>query len=260
MSPDILTLSASRIKTFASCPRKFYYHYIEEHPDPMHPAAAMGSAVHKTIEQVYKQGVEPFNTFQENWIAQMKEYPELTTHPKTNAAQQDGVKIITKYDFERRVPQELELEFRLPFPDPIDPVCYMRGFIDHIYEDGTLVDLKTSRNRPKPAILGFDPQFIIYEWAFLNIYGELPRHVYWHHLRTGEDIEAIVRGHGQLDHVRRLVDKIARMYRTMERRKSALEERGKTDDGVIHLFDRNAGEPCLFCSYRTPCLGEQEAH
>lgn len=254
---DLLTLSASRIKSFSSCPRKFYYRYILEEPEPQNPAAAMGSAVHKTIEIVHQEGGDPVNTYNGLWIEQMKEHPEIQTHPNVHRVHQDGVKIVEKYDFAKRTPTELELEFTLPFPDPIEPICYMRGFIDHIYEDGTVVDLKTSRNKPKLSVLGFDPQFIIYDWAFLNIYQELPKALYWHHLRTGEDLEAVVRGKGQLDYVIEMVMKINRLYRAMHRRKEALQERGREDETLITLFNRSVGESCLFCSYRGPCLGEE---
>ena len=50
-------LSASKLKTFNACNRKYYYEYVDKQPSKKHPAACLGSAVHKTIERVYKEGV-----------------------------------------------------------------------------------------------------------------------------------------------------------------------------------------------------------
>jgi PD-(D/E)XK nuclease superfamily len=256
---ELHTLSASKLKTFASCPRKYYHQYIEKVPQPRHPSGAMGSSVHKAVERVYRNDTnDPLSAYNEAWGAEFTQYPELLSDQRTSKIQREGVTILGNYNFERRVPKEVELEFRLPFPDPIDPVCIIHGFIDQIYADATIVDLKTSRNRPLKGVLAFDPQFVLYDWAYLNLYGEVSSAVLWHHLRTSEDIVADVKGSKQFANVQRLVDRVLRLHRTVERRSTALQERGLVDNEVDTLFDRSVGESCLFCSYRVQCLGVGE--
>ena len=52
-------LSASRIKLFHTCARKWYYKYIEEIPDPQTQATNFGSDIHKQIEQYYLANKTP---------------------------------------------------------------------------------------------------------------------------------------------------------------------------------------------------------
>jgi putative RecB family exonuclease len=47
---DILVLSASRIKTFQQCPRKYYYNYIEKLPRKDWPHFDLGTLVHGALE------------------------------------------------------------------------------------------------------------------------------------------------------------------------------------------------------------------
>jgi hypothetical protein len=42
--------SFSRLKLFATCPRRFALKYVEKQPDPPGPAAILGKTVHKAIE------------------------------------------------------------------------------------------------------------------------------------------------------------------------------------------------------------------
>jgi len=37
--------------------------------------------------------------------------------------------------------------------------------------------------------LEHDPQFLIYRWAYQQMYGTYPWKVVWHHLKSGEKIE-----------------------------------------------------------------------
>jgi len=46
----ILTLSASRVKTYQQCPRKYYYNYIEKLPTKDWPHFDLGTLVHGSLE------------------------------------------------------------------------------------------------------------------------------------------------------------------------------------------------------------------
>ena len=114
MTDALLTLSASKLKTFSSCERKFYYEYVDKRETKRHPAAALGTAVHKTIEKVYLEQVDPITTFLDVFgnelisceIEPNEVKPELT---------RDGLKMVTLYKYEKRQPVEMEVEFYYPF-------------------------------------------------------------------------------------------------------------------------------------------------
>lgn len=55
---DIKKISASAIKTFETCPKKFYTEYVLKKRPPTHPAAAMGSCLHKMFEESCKAVVQ----------------------------------------------------------------------------------------------------------------------------------------------------------------------------------------------------------
>jgi len=50
----ILTLSASRVKTFQQCPRKYYYNYIEKLPRKDWPHFDLGTLVHGSLEHFHE--------------------------------------------------------------------------------------------------------------------------------------------------------------------------------------------------------------
>lgn len=51
----ILTLSASRIKTYQQCPRKYYYNYIEKLPRKDWPHFDLGTLVHGVLEHFHEE-------------------------------------------------------------------------------------------------------------------------------------------------------------------------------------------------------------
>lgn len=51
----ILTLSASRVKTYQQCPRKYYYNYIEKLPRKEWPHFDLGTLVHGALEYFHEE-------------------------------------------------------------------------------------------------------------------------------------------------------------------------------------------------------------
>jgi CRISPR/Cas system-associated exonuclease Cas4 (RecB family) len=234
---ELPRLSASKLKTFSSCPKKFYYEYVDRQESTKHIAAIMGTAVHKSIDSVYsarRNGHASQDVDILYHIAWTEEFIRSPGAVYDRKVFEDGLGIVKRYDFEKRTPNATEFEFRLPFPDPIMPMCEIHGYIDQMYDWG-LVDMKTSKRKPAQVLLDNDLQFIVYAWAFYNIVGENPNHVLWHHLRTGEDLEFNLS-----------IDKVDLASRVVER---ILESQESS------VWDRNVGEACLFCSHRRVCLG-----
>lgn len=243
---DLPRLSASKIKTFTACPRQYWYRYIKR-DESRHIAAAMGSAVHTSIDRTYRawkedKPADPATFYTQGWYSEL----EKSGIPDDNKVYKEGLGIVQRYDWKRRTPEKGEVEFILPFPDRHSPMCEIHGYIDQIYDWG-LVDLKTNKRKPDELVLNHDLQFIIYSWAYLQLYGEKPNHVFWYHLRTNEDIPVDAFSRAKVEYATRKIDAL-------------LEEQyqqANDDENMFTWFDKNIGPACMWCSYKRQCLGEE---
>lgn len=102
-------LSASQIKTFARCKRKWGWEYIAGHRPPPGPSAELGIRVHSILEAYLKDGVMPRSDTKEGQIA---------------AA---GLSLLPPRDV-----GWLAVERRIDFSHGDPPIAY-RGFIDCLY-------------------------------------------------------------------------------------------------------------------------------
>lgn len=227
-------MSASRLKTFSVCQRQYRYKYIDKLPQEKTQNLVLGSSVHKAIERAYR---DP--KLQENRVELIIECYKneveqngLELDPK---ALQDAAKIFDRYDFTRRTPRELELEFTLPFPNVAHPLCYINGYMDQVLDEG-FVDMKTNKYKPRQYVLDNDLQFIIYNWAFQEIHGYAPLLKVWQHLRTGDEFDADVAGKEDL--AIREIEKIL-------------------ETEFTGVYDKHVGDWCGWCPYQEPCLGKK---
>lgn len=226
-------ISASKLKTFSECPQRYFYKYIDRAPEGKHPAALLGSAVHRTIEQLHTGALEQDEAvpaFVQDLRARSKD-EQLYVPDKLY---QDGMRMLDQYDATRRTPQLVEVEFKIPFPGVED--VEIHGFIDQLYDWG-FVDLKTNKRRPLQGVLNNDYQFMLYAWAFKELSGEEPMHSIWHHLRDSTDIESFM--DDGIEKVRTLILRVIEADRT----------------GV---YNKNIGSACAWCPFRVPCLGTDQ--
>lgn len=233
-NPNLRVLSASKIKTYAGCARKYKYAYIDRLDQEKHPAAILGSSIHKSIERIYRNPTLEPNRLQ----VYLECYNEEVTKSETTYEQRyvrDGAKMIQLFDFDKRTPKELELEFVLEFPNKAHPLCYIHGYMDQVFDAG-FVDLKSNARKPGQFVLDNDLQFILYDWGFTELMGYEPDFRIWNHLRTGEDLEADVAG--KLDDAQREVEKIL-------------------DAEATGIYDKHTGDWCRWCSFQEPCLGKK---
>lgn len=231
----MIKISASKIKTFSSCERQFFYRYIDRVPTGVGGRALLGRCVHKAIELGF-QGRDPFEVYNEEWMRGVK---EVTGTDNMQKLYNEGLKMLDIYDFDQIPPVEMELGFELPFPNRDNPAVLIQGYIDQIFPGGVLVDMKTSVKRPQISALKYSPQFVLYAWAFRELYGKLPK-VYWHHLRTGEKFLADV----QEDQIKSIIPIV-----------KGLEAQIKYAD-EIEQYHRNVGFECSFCPFSDICLGD----
>jgi len=190
-------ISASKVKTYKTCQKQYYYKYVipfHNRPDQANNVAAlMGTALHKAIELKYKDKANPIVTFQtvmretiDEW--EQKQQP-INGMLYYSSLLKTGTDILKKFDWSRFEPIGLEVHFDLPFPSPENPLVMVNGIIDLETMDGTIVDHKSTKTKPKQDELDFDAQFLLYSWAYRQIYQNPPYKVIWNHLRTGELLE-----------------------------------------------------------------------
>jgi len=224
--------SATMLKMFLQCPRKFEYRYLRKLPEEKNVWAVTGTSVHTAIQyghDLKKDGAE-YNEIVlpviEKFDTTFCELDGYSYGPQSNKLYKESQKMLREYAFDRD-PEIQEHYFEID----IDGIIFV-GYIDQLYPWG-FVDLKTSRNKPNKVVLDNDPQFIIYSFAYRGFYGKDVDKAYWHHLRTGEDIEANV----DTDHIYRL-EELASHIQKQE------------------FFPRSHSVLCNYCSFKDFCFSD----
>lgn len=195
----MLTLSASRIKLYQSCRATYHDQYILKNTQPLNTSALMGSALHKAIEYNYRFLHDPikgnprrvFDAYMmrmyDYWNKSGKEFKEYESFMDLLKT---GRGILATFPWSDYRPLRQELAFELPFTEHTG----IKGYIDMI-DNGSFVDFKSAKNPPKD--LQNDTQFIMYAWAYRQIYHMWPHNGIWHHLRTNKQIEFVI-FHGEI--------------------------------------------------------------
>ncbi len=191
-------LSATQIKMYKQCRLLYKYNYRDRNAQSQHIASVLGSALHAAIELHLKTGVHPLMTFSNTFDAKVDQYAaagSLKKFEKIQELKAVGIEIIQKIDWPALQPRDLqsiEMRFTLPFPNKRKPITLITGVMDLITPDGTIIDHKSSSKLPSARELENDPQFILYHWAYKELYRKPPQHVVWHHLRTGKLANTLV--------------------------------------------------------------------
>lgn len=141
-------VSASQIKTFRDCPRKWYLQKVVKLPSPSTAATELGGQVHAELEA---------------WLRDGKEFSATLA----GEIAKSGAHLVPT---DRHVEIELSLAERIPISD--SPVKVV-GFIDALYpyEPAMILDHKTSSNKryTKTAReLAHDVQLTLYAKAYLD--------------------------------------------------------------------------------------------
>jgi hypothetical protein len=182
----MLNLSASQIKQYASCRFQYFDKYKLHKFGAQDTSGLLGTAVHKAIEMRYKANANPLAVFQNTVMDTLNNWQDTGTEVSYtyNYASiiEQGRSMLGDFTFAQFQPAHLEYKFSLPFL----PSVLMRGYIDLITTDGIVVDFKTAGRKPKTV--NDDWQFAIYSWAYVQLFNEYPKAVYWYHLRTQEEI------------------------------------------------------------------------
>jgi ATP-dependent exoDNAse (exonuclease V) beta subunit len=178
-------ISASRLKRYEECRASYHAFYNLGYRQEANTSALAGSAVHKAIEEWYRNGCEPVSThstlMHEGYERLMVEEESFKEFDPFQTLLLRGETMLREFPFDRFTPVALEKNFDVPLTDDIR----VHGFIDMMVADG-LIDFKTSKNKPRN--LKKDIQFILYVYAYKQLTGTYPKKVIWYHLRTQEEI------------------------------------------------------------------------
>jgi len=168
---ELKSISASAIKTFETCPKKFYTEYVLKQKPPTHPAASLGTCLHSMFERSCKavfDGLEegkqnPF-FWRDECIKEFSVLPEY--HQSLDELTQKCIDwgYMTTLDIAKGF--EISAQFNLPCGIEV------HGYIDRLNIDrdwkADIIDLKTQKDMFNPVGLEDNWQAVIYFLATIN--------------------------------------------------------------------------------------------
>jgi putative RecB family exonuclease len=151
-------LSVSRVQTYLSCPLKHRFQYVDKIPPPWRPAALIfGSSVHAAVEWFHRErlaGNAPdpdavARMFDADWFAQNLEPVVFAAKESKEILAEKGRELVRLYveSADGTIPLLTEDRFEIDLVDPETGETLdirLRGVIDLVEADGTLVELKTA--------------------------------------------------------------------------------------------------------------------
>ena len=199
--------SISRIQMYNSCPRKYKYRYIERIIPPkgeVHLNALVGTCVHKTLENIYRDSMnaKKWPTFSD--IEQLYEQVwQIQNHENIvivllsqdpEEYKQEGLTILREY-YEKElieIPKDKTIAVEKPFFVTLGEYK-LKAIIDRIdYRQGDtfiIHDYKTSTHFPQKRNLEVDLQLPLYQIAVEETYPDVKEILLtWHFLRFNKNV------------------------------------------------------------------------
>lgn len=150
---QLIKLSASSVKTYETCPRKYYFNYIQKAPKKDWAHFDLGNLCHRTLEMFHNYYIQNGNSKKslnkimgDSFAKARLEYPNLSNNLVAEAKKMvsDYLKAIQKSDMP--MVKFCEKDFDFSISDDV----MIRGFIDRldITKDGKfkIMDYKTTKN------------------------------------------------------------------------------------------------------------------
>jgi putative RecB family exonuclease len=151
-------LSASRVQAYLACSLQYRFRYVDHIPRPWRPGAlAFGTSIHSAVEYFHRErlaGRSPssetvLDVFSADWYAQNLEPVVFRQGESQDVLGEKGRSMLRCYleSTNGQVPRASEAPFEVDLVDPEtgeDFELRLRGIIDLIEADGTVVDLKTA--------------------------------------------------------------------------------------------------------------------
>jgi DNA helicase-2/ATP-dependent DNA helicase PcrA len=154
-SGKLIKLSASRVKTFEQCPRKYFYNYVESLPKKEWDHLELGTYVHAALE-IFHRGImggskEPLRKLMGAAVGDAFKRMAAGGRSLPDEQLREAKAMLSGYLArieEKGLPDVLEVEFQ--FTIPLNDMYDLTGVIDRIDrdKDGVLhvVDYKTSKS------------------------------------------------------------------------------------------------------------------
>lgn len=151
---EIIKLSASAVKTYEQCPRKYYYNYIEKAPRKQWPHFDLGHLCHKTLEifhEIYlKEGTEKMRSLPKLMGHSFKIARKEYSHMSDDLVAEAKVLLADYLEKVKREGMPLVKGIETAFDFYLRDDIRIRGFLDRldVEKDGRfhIVDYKTTKN------------------------------------------------------------------------------------------------------------------
>ena len=225
----MIKISASLLKSYLTCPRQAWYRLYAPELSVQTEPQVLGTITHSAIE-----------LFHDDKSNALKYAANLCAESGIDSY---GLEKVFKFlgnffDLKPNLPISRDLSFGIfeyKFEYKLKRLLVTGRFDFVSPDDGVVLDWKTSLS--SPAVLSFDPQFIIYHLAFKNIFKKDPR-VYYVSLSD----KAIVEYKRSAELESYLLDKVIPKFLA-----------DLKNDHLIATGLYNYYSPCSQCSFRSPC-------
>lgn len=246
-----MRLSASRLRTYQTCPRQYRYHYVDELPSVVTGPLVFGQTLHAALCHLHRRSLETgepldladvLEAFDGFWRQALSEEEPVFTGDQ-DALGYEGLagEILAGYVLAnegKSPPLALEFGFELPWEGHL-----LNGFIDRIDEAGgglIVTDYKSGKRKPTPQALRDDVQLTLYAFVVGQLFEAPVDRIVYYHLRDQTALET----HRDAGDYRRLEEEILR------RVAAGIE---------AEQFPPRRGWWCRFCDYRATCEAEGPA-
>lgn len=253
-----MRFSHSRIETFKTCPKKFYYQYIEkpEIEEKTGIEAFLGSMVHLVLEKLYKDLKftklnsleELLDYYDKEWNNNYNSKIEIVKEEYTQSHYKSmGVRFITEYynkykPFDTGKTLGLEMQVDLKFLDDSGSIYQLLGYIDRLTmiteEHFEIHDYKTNAQTKTQEELDKDNQLALYTIAIKKMYPSVKKiDLVWHFLESGLEMRS-KRTDSDLENLKKeIIESI-----------KEIEKKIETND-----FPAKESALCNWCNYKEIC-------
>lgn len=145
-------VSASSLKTYKQCPKKYMFTYIEQHAKKQWDHFDVGNLCHKALELFYNKYINVYN-LNIDYVKEIDNcFDKAKELLKINKKQviDDAYNIIQKYCHTLKPPFSFTLGTEIDFDIIIEDQIHLRGVVDRLdlLDDKTyhIVDYKTTKN------------------------------------------------------------------------------------------------------------------
>lgn len=170
-----MKFSVTKINTFLTCPRAYYFKYVLGMQQPPNDKLFFGNAIHEGIAAFYKKQ-NPIKAFRKVVATGQNKPPQFQTDKYVG----EGEKVLEQYInkapyFRPKIVEEFR-EINLTHPISGEAIPYPFIFkIDLITEDGYIVDHKTTSGTGKTQYETDRIQAIAYCMAYRGMFGVRPK-------------------------------------------------------------------------------------